>query len=221
MEIVFLLEVIGLSALMIISVASVFWYFKMRKKILKFMKDFTDELEREFRPKDKEYMLLGYLVGYRAKYKLGDGRRAFVLLTTTPKHSLFYYPIAKVLKHEDRVTIMIELAGKKILRDAHAVKKSESRLLRTLSRDLGSRMDRLNTTSIQTKQGKFELFYESAADVELLAGIINSSYASIRKISAYKQINAVEIVSRAEHGVVHEIVESLRVLSKGLTESIK
>ncbi|MEM0025161.1 MAG: hypothetical protein QXV41_01130, partial [Zestosphaera sp.] len=84
-----IIEVIAFSALIIASAISVIWYFRGRRKMLKFIKEFTDELERELRPADKEYVLLGYLVGYRAKYKLEDGRNAYILLTTAPRHSFF------------------------------------------------------------------------------------------------------------------------------------
>jgi len=62
-------------------------------------------------------MLLGYLVGYKASYKLGDGSRAYIRLTTTPRHSLLYYPITAIPKREDRVAIALQPSRRSVLRD--------------------------------------------------------------------------------------------------------
>jgi hypothetical protein len=164
------IEIVAFTILVVASSASVIWYFRARRKILRFIKEFTEELEKELRPSDKEYVLLGYLVGYRARYKLEDGRNVYVLLTTTPKHSLFYYPIARALGREDRVTIMLELAGRNVLRDLHAVRKNESRLLNVLLRDLGERAGRLNRTVLETSKGDYEVFYEEPRDLDLADG---------------------------------------------------
>lgn len=216
-----LLEVIALSALMVVSVASVLWYFRARKRMIKFIKEYTDELERELKPRSKEYVLLGYLVGYRAKYELEDGRKAYILLTTAPKYSFFYYPVAKALGREDRVTIILELPGRTILRDAHAVRKSESRLMNTLSRDLGNHLAKLSRSSIDTRQGVYDVLYEEPRDSDLLTKIINANARPLYKLSAYREFNAVEVVSKAEPGSVRELVKSLQVLVKGLSKGVQ
>lgn len=215
-----LIEVLALSALMVVSVAAALWYFRVRKKMIKFMKDFTEELERELRPRDKEYTLLGYLVGYRAVYELDEGRRAYVLLTTAPRYSFFYYPVAKALRHEDRVTIMLELSRRSVLRDLHAVRKGEFRLMNTLEKDLGDRLKNLSKTLLNTAKGVYEVLYEEPKDVDLLNKIINTNPEPVYKLSAYKGLNAVEIVSRPELGSVRELLESLRLLTKNLSKSV-
>lgn len=213
------IEVIALSVLMVMSAVSVIWYFRVRRRMLKFIKEFTNELERELRPADKEYTLLGYLVGYRAKYKLEDGRNAYVLLTTVPRHAFFYYPIARALKHEDRVTIMLELTGRAVLRELHAVKKGESRVLSILMRDLGPQMEKLSKTVVKTSKGDYEVFYEEPRDLDLISKIIDSRSKPVIKLSVYKSFNAVEVISKAELGSVSELLGSLRMLAKNLSKS--
>jgi len=215
------IEVVAFTILVAASSASVIWYFRARRKILKFIKEFTEELEKELRPSDKEYVLLGYLVGYRARYKLEDGKNVYVLLTTAPKHSLFYYPIARALGHEDRVTVMLELAGRNILRDLHAVRKNESRLLNVLLRDLNERAERLNRTIVETSKGDYEVFYEEPRDLDLIRKIIDSRTKSLLKLSAYKDRNAVEIVSKAELGSVNELLGSLKMFARSVSKSVK
>ncbi len=214
------IEVIAFTILVVASSASVVWYFRARRKMLRFIKEFTNELERELRPSDKEYVLLGYLVGYRARYKLEDGRNVYVLLTTAPKHSLFYYPIAKALKHEDRVTIMLELTGRSILRNLHAVRKNESRLLKVLLKDLERQAEKLNRITVKTSKGDYEVFYEEPRDLDLIRKIIDSRTKPILKLSAYKDHNAVEIVSKAELGSVSELFGSLKILARSISKSI-
>lgn len=215
-----MIEVIAFYVLIVVSVASVVWYFRARRKMLRFIKEFTDELERELKPTDKEYVLLGYLVGYRARYKLEDGKKAYVLLTTVPRHALLYYPIAKALRHEDRVTVMLELAGRSVLRELHAVKKNEPRILKVLLRDLGSQTEKLSRTTIKTAKGDYEVFYEEPRDLDLINKIIDSKTKPVIKLSAYKNLNAVEVVSKAELGSVRELIECLRILTKNISRSV-
>lgn len=214
------IEVIAFYVLVVASAASVVWYFRARRKMLRFIKEFTDELERELKPTDKEYVLLGYLVGYKARYKLEDGKNAYVLLTTVPRHAFFYYPIARVLRREDRVTIMLELAGRSVLRELHAVRKNESRILKVLLRDLGSQVEKLSRTTIKTTKGEYEVFYEEPRDLDLINKIIDSKPKPVIKLSAYKSLNAVEAVSKAELGSVRELLECLRILTKSISRSV-
>jgi len=214
------IEVAAFTVLIIASSASVIWYFRARRRMLRFIKEFTDELEKKLRPSDKEYVLLGYLVGYRARYKLEDGRNVYVLLTTAPRHSLFYYPIAKALGREDRVTIMLELAGRSVLRDLHAVRKSESRLLKVLLKDLEKRAERLSRATVKTSKGDYEVFYEEPRDLDLIRKIIDLRTKPLLKLSAYKDHNAVEVVSKAELGSVNELLESLKILARSFSKSV-
>lgn len=213
------IEVIAFSVLVFASSVSVIWYFRARRKMLKFIKEFTNELERELRPTDKEYVLLGYLVGYRARYKLEDGKRAYILLTTAPRYAFFYYPIARALKHEDRVTIMLELTGRIVLRELHAVKKEDTRTLNVLLRDLESQATKLSRTTVKTSKGDYEVFYEEPRDLDLISKIIDSRNKPIIKLSAYKNLNAVEVISKAELGSVNELLGSLRILTRNISKS--
>lgn len=54
-------DLIAFYVLIAASIASVIWYFRARREMIRFLKEYTDELEKELKPVDKEYMLLGYL----------------------------------------------------------------------------------------------------------------------------------------------------------------
>jgi len=212
------MDAILILVVVILAVASVVWYFRMRRRMIRFLRDFTVELEEVFKPRDKEYMLLGYLVGYKATYKLRDGSRAYILLTTTPRHSLFYYPIAAILGREDRVEIALQPSRGRVLREAHAVRRGEYRLKLVLRKDLGEELAKLNTSTVNTQNGVYELYYENPEDVNLILEIINDRSIPVYKLSAYKKQNLVEIVSRAELGKVKYLYEKLRYYMERVTE---
>jgi hypothetical protein len=110
------LVVIVISAL---AVASAFWFFRKRKELIVFLRDVTETLEKHFKPLDKSYVWLGYLVGYRAKFDLPGNHKAFILLTTVPRHSLFYLPIAKILNRKDRIEVAVVPYDRFVIGELH------------------------------------------------------------------------------------------------------
>lgn len=92
---------IAISAL---AVATVAVYFRGRRINLVLMRDFARKMEDLFRPSDKEYVLLGYLVGYKAKFKVMRWNISSItwMLVLLPRQSLFYYPISKLTSKFDR-----------------------------------------------------------------------------------------------------------------------
>lgn len=166
-------DAIAISALMVLTTITVVWYFRMRRRMLRFLKDFTVKLEEILKPRDKEYHLLGYLVGYKALFKLSDGSRVYVLLTTTPRHSLIYYIVARALKREDRVTIALEPSRRKVIKEVHAVRDGEAKLKYVLNRDLGDELSKLSVSKVNTRWGYYEIYYEDPKDVDMLLSIIN------------------------------------------------
>jgi len=162
-------------------------------------------------------MLLGYLVGYKASYKLGDESRAYIHLATTPGHSLLYYPIAAIPKREDRVEIALQPSRGRVLREAHAVRRGGYRLKLVLRRDLGEELAKLNTLTVNTQNGVYELYYENLEDVNLILEVISDRSIPVYKLSAYKKQNLVEIVSRAELGKVRYLYEKLRYYMEKVT----
>jgi hypothetical protein len=89
------------------AVASAFWFFRKRKELTVFLRDVTETLEKLFKSLDKSYVWLGYLVSYRARFDLPGNHKAFILLTTVPRHSLFYLPIAKIMNRKDRIEVAV------------------------------------------------------------------------------------------------------------------
>jgi len=86
-----------------------------------------------------------------------------------------------------------------------------------LRRDLGEELARLNTSTVNTQNGVYELYYENPEDVNLLLEIINDKSTPVYKLSACKKQNLVEIVSRAELGKVRYLYEKLRYYMERVT----
>jgi len=179
----------------------------------------TEELEKVFKPVDKTYVLLGYLVGYRAKYELENGDRVYILFTTAPRHSILYYPIAKALKRTDRIEIAIENSKRYVARDLHAVALSDSRLLNILLRDLGSKKEVISKRAIETSRGEYMVYYEDSGDIELVKRFIDSVELNIYRLSAFTRNNLVELVAEIREDSVQSLVRALRELNRYVTKS--
>ena len=217
-----LLDFIIIMALFIIAVYSVTWYFLVRRKTIVFIRDYTKKLEELIKPRDKEYIILGYLVGYRAVYTLNDDSKVYVLLTTAPKLSLFYYPIAKLLRREDRVTIAIKPSTRWITRELHAISRKEHKLKEIVLRDLGEDINHLKNTTMNIKNEEYEIYYEDSEDLPFLVKTISKTEIPVYKVSIYKKQNLLLLTTKASIENIEEtysiLLEYLKKTSKLLTK---
>ncbi len=113
--------------LVLASLPSVAWFFRMRRVMLQRQASLIRALEEEVKPRDKRYWLAGYLVGFTAKYWLGrDGiDKLWVTYTTPPYHAFFYLPIIAIFRKKERVDIRVDLARKPELGgEAHVYRKN-------------------------------------------------------------------------------------------------
>jgi len=216
---VVLLDYLAVVLLSTLAVAMVVWYFRMRRVTLQLMKRVTEDLERFFRPLDKTYVLLGYLVGYRATYTLEGGDRVFVVLTTVPRHSLLYYPVVKALGRTDRLHLAIRYGKRYVTRELHAVNLVDGRLHSVVLRDLGSRASTLSKREIELSRGRYVVYYEDSSDLELVGRIVESSPVTLYKLSAYSKDNLVEVVADISSGDAVGVAEVLREFGRRVTRS--
>ncbi len=193
----------------ILASLAVIWYFAMRRRLARFMRDFTLELERVFKPKDKTYHLLGYLVGYRAVYSLEDGSTVYVLFTTAPVLSLFYYPIAKLLRREDEVTLSLNPKRGKVKCELHALLEGKVRLRRIVVEDLKKRYKKVNKAEVKSRWGVYEVYYEDPCNPNTVSRIANTTRFPIYRLSAYKGDNLISITSRADVKTLKELRNTL------------
>lgn len=211
------LDYLLLLLLTLFVAASVLWYFRMRRRMIVFMKKVTVDLEKAFKPVDKTYTLLGYLVGYSAKYVLESGDKVYILFTTVPKHSLIYYLIARQLGRTDQLELAYENTRRFVAREFHFVLESDKRSQQIISRDLGEELNRLSKTEVNVHGRKYVVYYEDSKDVDRVVKLIASSGLLVRRVSSYTRRNLVNVVADIGDEEVQEVVRLLRELNKVLT----
>jgi len=216
---VVLLDYLVVVLLSVLAAAMVVWYFRMRRVTLQLMKGVTDDLETLFKPLDKTYVLLGYLVGYRATYTLEGGDRVFVVLITVPRHSLLYYPVVKALGRTDRLHLAIRYGKRYVARELHAVNLVDSRLHAVVLKDLGRRAEVLSKRELESSRGRYVVYYEDSSDLELVRNLVESSPVTLYKLSAYSKDNLVEVVADVSSGNAISVAEILKDFSRRVTRS--
>ncbi len=156
---IFIALIAGLSTLQ---------FYRGRKQNLKILEHSIRVLERSFKPKDKNYTVIGIYIGYDATYKVIHDMikniKAVVLLL--PRQSLLYMPIAKLTSRFDKVFLIINYKkDKNFPGEAHLVKKRYYRLgiKRTIK---GIEKMRIERISIGTN--KYYLVYTHRSLVEKL-----------------------------------------------------
>ncbi|MEM2025100.1 MAG: hypothetical protein QXW94_02280 [Desulfurococcaceae archaeon] len=210
----YLLDYIIMISISLLSGTIVTWYFIQRRRLAKFIKEVTLDLESSFKPVDKTYTLLGYLVGYHARYVLKSGDKVYILLTTTPKISFIYSFVAKWLGRSDRLEIAIEGAERRVLRDLHIVLELDRIAQRTLQRDLKGSANTLLSTSVEISGRNYIAYYVDAGDLRRAVRLLQSSGVQVRRLSAFKSQNLTEIVADIKPGNTLEVVKLLREFSK-------
>jgi len=182
----------------------VIWFFHYRRVMLRLMIDIVKSLEETFKPIDKNYHLLGYLVGFRATYDLPRSsmfKRAYILLTLIPRHSLLYYPIAKFITMKfDRLEIAVE----------PRVEVKEDFYLRKLSY-IGLGLGKAPEIShfpirerIRTRNGPYEMYYLNP-DVKKIAHYVSSSNAKIYRVIVDSKKGLISILAKADPRAIKEI----------------
>jgi hypothetical protein len=214
-----LLDFLALLGLSTLAAAMVVWFYWMRRRVLKLIKKVVDDLEGFFKPIDKTYTLLGYLVGFRAIYELERGDRLFIVLTTTPRHSLIYYPLLKLLGRTDRLQLALKPSSRYVLRELHVVDARDKRSLQILARDLGERINWLSRVEYETPRGIYLVYYESPEDLDLVKRLIERSPARIFKLSAYTRENLVEVVADIGSGDAVAVARVLKDFSGRITRA--
>ncbi|MCX8184753.1 MAG: hypothetical protein RMI56_00960 [Sulfolobales archaeon] len=214
-----LLDIIIITSMSIFAVVSVVWYFRMRKKMIVLMKNITEDLERIFKPVDKTYVLLGYLVGYRAKYELENGDKVYILFTTAPRYSILYYPILKILKRVDRLEIAIANYNRYVSKELHAVLASDVRTHALLLRDLGSKKEVISTRTIDTAKGQYIVYYEDSGDIEFMKKFLDVASLRVYRVSAFTKSNLVGLVTEIREGTIPEAVKLLREVNRYVTKT--
>ena len=98
--------------IVILSSLAVLWFFQMRRLLIRRMRLVIGLLERILKPRDQNYTLLGYLVGFRAEYRLRSEKvpRAWALYMIPPHHVLLYVPVILAAGKKERLELTFRLS---------------------------------------------------------------------------------------------------------------
>jgi len=174
-------------AVIVASMASVVWFFQIRRQMIARMRAVVGILEDVLRPRDKTYTLLGYLVGFRAVYELPYrwSRRAWILYTMPPGHVFFYLPVILLRREKDRLELTFRV-NTPLPGEAHIYHPHDRHVARLVRRDTAGREGRLTRGEVVEAGKRFTALYSGSEALEkarqLLRGLLEAG-ADVRRVT--------------------------------------
>lgn len=195
------------------SAASVVWFFQVRRQMLVKMRAVVGMLEEVFRPRDKTYTLLGYLVGFRAEYRLPSrwAPRAWVLYTMPPSHVFFYLPVVLARRMRDRLEITIQVR-EPLPGEAHVYDPRDRATRRLVARDTAGREERLRRKRLVVDGRVYEALYSGDRALELALGLL----AELRRTGAEVVRATVADQERVLHAAAYPSLGQVRPLAEAM-----
>ena len=154
----------ALIVLFIASLPSVAWFFRMRKIMLRRQIRVIRALEESLKPRDKRYWVLGYLVGFTARYWIHRGPVAKVDVTYTipPYHAFFYLPVIILGRKKEKLDI--EALGRyklKSLGKAHLVNTTLRSVKLAVKREIAGSREDYKRGSVRVDGAEYKSYYTS------------------------------------------------------------
>jgi hypothetical protein len=200
----------------ILGAASAIWFFRQRRRLIVMLRDVVLALEKYFNPSSKEYQWLGYLVGFKARYVLPGRHRVYLLLTTVPRHSLFYYPFARIAGRKDRLEIAFNPSDRVVVGEVYLVKKNSRVDNAILRNSVGERLDRLFSKEVK---GFYDyiVFYSDESLYDKVAEAVASVSLPVTMIATYPGENIVSVAYDLSLSTLGEFLAFQDRLVKDLT----
>lgn len=208
-------DLLAVLALSILAGVMIVWYYYWRRRMLWLMHSIVKTLEEVFKPVDKNYVLLGYLVGFKSEYKLDStgAKRIYARLLLLPHYSLLYYPIARLLTSKvDRLDILVKEPGLK-LRRMHVVKRGWLRLLK--QDDLS--VEGLKSEVFEHGGVEYYVYYEDGIDRDILVSLVKNHSGYLR-VSSIPEENAILITMKAEPENIVQAAKDLVALKRSFRD---
>ena len=146
------------------SFPSVIWFYYFRRQMIKRQIALASWLEDHLKPRDKLYMYLGYLVGFRARYLLGDPRvsEIHVTYTTPPYHVFFYLPVIIAFGKKEKLDILVKpRSGVPMRGEAHIVDWSVRSVRLAAQADL---VGDYKTGTLEASGRRYTVYYRGAEE---------------------------------------------------------
>ena len=209
-------------ALLVASMASVVWFFQIRRTMIMRMRAVIGVLEDTLRPRDREYTLLGYLVGFRAVYKLDQpwATRAWILYTMPPGHILFYLPVVLLQRRRDRLEVTLRLTAP-LPGEAHIYDPRDRAIHRLVARDTAEARDRLRERQVVIAGRSYTALYsgeEALSKAERLAHELLACGVDLRRVTLDDRRRALHVSLAPSLETLREALETLKRHARRLAQ---
>ncbi len=202
----------------ILAGLTVLQFYKGRKINLAILEQSIRILEDVFKPKDKNYTVIGIYVGYSALYKIYKDliNTVEAVVTLLPRQSLLYYPISRLTSRFDKIYLVIHYDRDKILLgEAHVVKKGYYRLgIRRTIRGI----EKMNIETINIANKTYYLVYTHRNLVEKLLNFVQSlsNPTLVNHVAVVPQYRRLYLTAKLNLENLSELVAKFYELGKKL-----
>ncbi|MCE4618414.1 MAG: hypothetical protein F7C82_04170 [Desulfurococcales archaeon] len=209
--------------IVIISLPAVAWFFKFRKTMIKKQVNILRYLENEYMPKDQTYWYLGYLVGFRGKYRINRGKleNVYVLYTMPPYHVFFYLPIIWLFKKKERLEIIHQLKENNPLRgEAHMANMKIRSIKLSMNADLRD-FSKYKTTTINMKGVEYKVYYTGGNALDIATNLFNTLISKVNVFRVSVDASRNSILVSFEPKTLEDIgfvIDALRRITRSWTE---
>ncbi|MGC8983468.1 MAG: hypothetical protein ACP5KA_06955 [Desulfurococcaceae archaeon] len=209
------LALLGLSAL---GVASAVWFFKKRREVLELLRDVTATLEEYYKPSDKTYTWIGYLVGYKARYVLPGKHKAFILFTTVPRHALFYMPVVLLANRRDRLEVAVVPHDRYVVGELHVHKKGSWIAEAVVKKNVGERLREFSVRELDIGGYKYVAYYKDERLLSSFTELASKAGIPLLYASAIPQENMVVASCEVTRDNVVEFLDFHKELLEAFTK---
>ncbi|BEP16894.1 hypothetical protein PYJP_02460 [Pyrofollis japonicus] len=200
------------SIIVIISSLSVLWFFQMRRLMIRHMRLVIGLLERVLRPRDKTYTLLGYLVGFRAEYRLSSEKvpKAWALYMIPPHHVLLYVPVILVGRRKERLELTFRLS-KPPGGEAHLYDPRDKAVKRLVENDVRNYKGRLYNREVVVKDRLFHALYSDEEALLHVRRVAESlvELVDLKRVTLASRFSAFHVSFVPRIGALEEALEKI------------
>ncbi|GBF08552.1 hypothetical protein apy_02770 [Aeropyrum pernix] len=129
----------AIVVLILAALPSVAWFFQVRKRMIRRQSSLVRLFEQIVKPRDRRYVVHGYLVGFTAEYWVNRGpiKKVYITYTTPPYHAFFYLPIIILFRRREKLEVAVEARDSLGVRgEAHIYRRGGIDVVQLVEKDV-------------------------------------------------------------------------------------
>ncbi|BAA80610.2 hypothetical protein APE_1610.1 [Aeropyrum pernix K1] len=129
----------AIVVLILAALPSVAWFFQVRKRMIRRQSSLVKLFEQIVKPRDRRYVVHGYLVGFTAEYWVNRGpiKKVYITYTTPPYHAFFYLPIIILFRRREKLEVAVEARDSLGVRgEAHIYRRGGIDVVQLVEKDV-------------------------------------------------------------------------------------